>query len=89
MGVFVGCLCGSGVTSEHLVGSEDLVHPATELGDTGIDSRSGGGATAASPGDDTDQSPGVVLLTDQRTTRVTLKNKEINNEEGRGGKREV
>lgn len=58
--------------SEGLVGSEDLVHPVTELGDTGVDGRSGGVASAASPGDDTDQSPGAILLTDQRTTRVTL-----------------
>lgn len=74
---------GGAVASEGLVGGKDLVDPATELCDTGVDGRSRGGATAASPGDDTDQSPGAILLTDQRTTRVTLKdNKSINHKEG-------
>lgn len=58
---------------ECLVGSEDLVDPTAELGDAGVDGGGGGGAAAASPGHNTDQSPGVVLLTDQRATRVTLR----------------
>lgn len=88
-----GGLGGVSGQGERLVGGEDLVDPATELGDTGVDGRSGGGTTAASPGDDTDQSPGAVLLTDQRTARVALKNNSFINkqqtEEGRGGNREV
>lgn len=59
--------------SEALVGGEDLVNPATEHGDTGIDGRSAGGAGAASPGDDSNQSPGTTLLTDQRATGITLR----------------
>ena len=58
---------------ESLVGSQDLVHPATELGDTGVDTGSGGRAVAASPGNDTNQGPRVVLLADQRSTVVTLR----------------
>ena len=58
---------------ESLVGSQDLVHPATEHGDTGVDSGGGGRATAASPGDDSNQGPRVVLLADQRATGVTLR----------------
>ena len=56
-----------------LVGSQDLVYPASELSDTGVDSGGGGRAAAASPGDDTDQGPHVVLLADQRATGVTLR----------------
>lgn len=59
--------------SEASVGSEDLVNPGTEHGDTGIDGRSGGGAAAASPGHDTNQGPGITVLTDQRATRITLR----------------
>lgn len=71
-----------GVTSKGLVCSKDLVNPATELSDTGVDGRSGGGATAASPGHDTDQSPGAIFLADQRTTRIALKdNKSISRKE--------
>ncbi len=51
-----------------LVSSNGLVNPGTELGDTGVDSRGGSGAGAASPGHDTNQIPDSVLLTDQRTT---------------------
>lgn len=51
---------GGGSTLSHLVGGKDLVNPAAELGDTSVDGRSGGGATAASPGNDTHQSPGVL-----------------------------
>ena len=58
---------------ESLVGSQDLVHPAAELGDTGVDSGGGGRAAAASPGDDTNQVPHVVLLADKRATGVTLR----------------
>ena len=58
---------------ESSVGSQDLVHPASELGDTGVDSGGGDRAAAASPGDDTDQGPHVVLLADQRATGVTLR----------------
>lgn len=65
-------VAGRNTASDRLVGGEDLVNPATELGDAGVDSGGGGGATAASPGDDSHQSPGSVLLTDQRATRVTL-----------------
>lgn len=82
--VLWGGLGNGGVTSEGLVCSKDLVNPATELGDTGVDGRSGGGATAASPGHDTDQSPGAILLTDQRATRIALKdNKSVSCKEGR------
>lgn len=63
---------GGAISSELLVGGEDLVDPTTELGDTGVDGRSRGGATAASPGDDTDQSPGAIVLTHQGTARVSL-----------------
>jgi len=56
-----------------LVGSEDLVNPSAELGDTGVDSGGAGRAPAASPGHDTHQSPGVVPLADQGTTGVSLK----------------
>ena len=62
--------------SECLVGGEDLVDPAAELGDAGVDGGSGGGAAAASPGDDTDQGPGVVLLAHQGTARVALETAE-------------
>ena len=58
-----------------LVGSNALVGPGTELSDAGVHSRHGGGAGAATPGHDTNQSPGTSLLTDQGATRVTLKYK--------------
>lgn len=72
---------GGASASGRLVGSQDLVDPSTELGDTGVDGRGGGGATAASPGHDANQGPGVVLLTDQGTTRVALKHKQTNSGE--------
>lgn len=56
-----------------LVGGEDLVHPTSQLGDTGVDRRGGGGAAAAPPGHNANQGPDIVLLTDQRTARVALK----------------
>ncbi len=56
-----------------LVSSNGLVNPGTELGDTGVHTRWIGWADTASPGHDTNQSPNSILLTDQRTTRVTLK----------------
>ena len=56
-----------------LVGGHDLVSPGAELGDASVDSRGRGRAAAASPGHNTDQGPRVVLLTDQRSTRVTLR----------------
>jgi len=65
-------LGGFGGSSERLVGGEDLVHPAAELGDAGVDGGRGGGAAAASPGDDADQSPGVVVLAHQGAARVAL-----------------
>ena len=70
-GVRLGFLC--------LVGGEGLVHPAAQLGDAGVDGGGGGGAAAASPGHDAHQSPGSGILTDQRTTRVSLQ----------GGERQV
>jgi hypothetical protein len=70
----VRCLERTGrLECESLVGSQDLVYPASELSDTGVDSGGGGRAAAASPGDDTDQGPHVVLLADQRATGVTLR----------------
>ena len=71
-------LAGSGIMVEvavlaFLVGGQDLVSPGAELGDASVDSRGRGGAAAASPGDNTDQGPRVVLLTDQGSTRVTLR----------------
>lgn len=71
------------------VGGEDLIHPAPELGHAGVDGRSGGGAAAASPGDDADQSPGLVPLTDQRAARVALQGETASSDRrerrGRGG----
>lgn len=58
-----------------LVGSDGLVHPGAELGDTGVHTGHGGSASAAAPGHDTDQGPGSTLLADQGTTRVTLRKK--------------
>ena len=63
-----------------LVGGQDLVDPTAELGDASVDGGSGGGATAASPGHDPDQRPGVVLLTHQGTAGVALQhNTQVNN----------
>lgn len=52
-----------------LVGGQNLIHPVTELSDTGVHTRNAGVTTAASPGHD---SPDITLLTHQRTARVTL-----------------
>lgn len=72
---------GSGVRDQQLsfslsvclVSGEDLVDPAAELCDTGVDGGSRGGTTAASPGHNTNQSPDIVFLTDQGTARVALR----------------
>lgn len=56
----------------NLVGCEGLVHPVAKHSDTGVRSRGGGGTSAAAPGHDSHQGPDVILLTHQRTTRVTL-----------------
>lgn len=55
-----------------LVGSQNLIHPVTEIGDTGVHTRNTGVTTTASPGHNTHQCPDIILLTHQRTTRVTL-----------------
>ncbi len=55
-----------------LVGSQNLIHPVTQHSDTGVHTRNGGVTTAASPGHDTHQIPDIILLTHQRTARVTL-----------------
>lgn len=68
------------------VGSNDLVHPGTQHGDTSIHPRCGHTAESAAPRHNTNQSPSSRLLTDQRTTRVTLKEdkKAISKEQGFG-----
>lgn len=55
-----------------LVSSNGLVNPGTELGDTGVGNRGRSGAGAGSKGHNTNEIPDSVLLTDQRTTRITL-----------------
>lgn len=55
------------------VGSDGLIKPGTEFGDTGINTRHGRRAGSTTPGHDTNQSPGSRFLADQGTTGVTLK----------------
>lgn len=60
-----------------LVCCNGLVNPGTELSNTSIHCGSGGGAHATAPRHDTNQSPDVTLLTDQRTTGIPLKHIKI------------
>lgn len=64
------------------VGSNDLVHPGTQHGDTSVHTRWRHTAESTAPRHNTNQSPSPRLLTDQRTTGVTLKRdkKAINRE---------
>lgn len=75
-------LSGGRVSSEGFVAGVVLVDPAMELSDTRINDKSRGGATAASQGDNINTSLGPILLTDQRTTRVTLKDRKPINKQG-------
>lgn len=56
-----------------LVGSNSLVNPAPQVGHTGIHCRGAHVAVGGTPGHNTYKGPHSAVLTDQRTTRVTLK----------------
>lgn len=56
-----------------LVGSNNLVDPAAQVGHTGVHGRGSHIAVRCAPGHNTHLVPRSTPLTDQRTTRVTLK----------------
>lgn len=57
---------------EYLVGSNSLVHPGAELGDTGVHTRPGGGTGSTAPRYNANQGPSISLLAHQGPTRVSL-----------------
>lgn len=56
-----------------LVVSHDLVNPVPEVGHAGVHSGGTHVAVGGAPGDNSNKIPCTTLLTDQRTTRITLK----------------
>lgn len=74
-------LCGSRVSQEARVGlglrwPPGPAAPRHELGDAGVHAGAGGGAGAAAPGHDAHQSRDSILLAEQGTSRVTLRERE-------------
>lgn len=67
------CACCRFDVCYTLVGGNNLVDPAAQVGDAGVHSGSTHIAVRGAPGDDAHKIPRSTVLTHQRTTRVTLK----------------